>query len=235
MNEDNKKTWRDIYKWTLFLGGILFLVWLIWFLVAKRIPEFSQIKFEWSGKVIETIFLPFKISRLWDFLVLPLWPVTYALIYKKRFTSHPELNLYSYDYQIDLRWNNWACGAIIGAWLFTVWAAMGSLLTLIFGVAFLFIASIHSEIEGFIVDSEAALSFSIKSFVPSLLLNLSTGMTIGLFMVFSIGLVPGLVIGLTSFLIMTLFQYTLIKFARIIYYLFKLKILPWLGVKIDDC
>jgi hypothetical protein len=230
MSEENKKTWRDIYKWTLFLWGILFLVWGIWFLVTKRIPEFSQIKLEWQGNVIKVIFLPFKISRLWDFLVLPLWPITYALIYNSKFFSW----CYRED-QLNIRFNNWISGVIIGAWLFNVWAAMGSLLALIFGIVFLFIASIHSEIATYDVGPPSDLCFTVKNVIYSVLLNFSSGMTIGLFMVFSIGLVPGLVIGLTSFLIMTLFQYTLVKFFRIVYYLFKLKILPWLGIKINDC
>jgi len=226
--EDGKKIWRDIYRWTLFLWGILFLVWIIWFLVAKRVPEFSQIILEWPKTLNETISLPFGILRWWDFLVVPLWPITYALIYNLDF-DFP-------DDQLHIRWNNWVSGPIIGAWLFTLWAVRGYLISLIAVAALLFIASIHSEIVSFMVDSkEQTPSFSVKSFVLSLLLNLSSGMTIGLFMVFSIGLLPGLVIGLTSFLAITFFQYILVKFFRIIYYLFKLKILPWLGVEIDDC
>lgn len=225
---DGKKIWRDIYRWTFFLWGILFLVWIIWFLVAKRIPEFSQIKVEWPNTLNETISLPFRISRWWDFLVLPLWPATYALIYNLEFGFNED--------QLNLRWNNWLCGFVIGAFILTFWIAFGYLTSLIAVAILLFVASAHSEAVGFMSGpKERIFSFSVESFIPSLLLNLSSGMTIGLFMVFSIGLLPGLVIGLASFLIMTLFQYTLVKFFRIIYYLFKLKILPWLGVPMDDC
>jgi len=226
--EDGKKIWRDIYRWTFFLWIISFLVWVIWFLIAKRVPEFSQIIVEWPKTLNETISLPFSIPRWWDFLVIPLWPTTYALIYNLDFDFN--------ENQLQIRWSNWIVGLLVGAWLFTTWAVYGYLIALIVAAVFLFIASAHGEIVGFMADdNEQALSFSVKSFIPSLLLNLSSGMTIGLFMVFSIGLLPGLVIGLASFLIITLFQYTLIKFFRIIYYLFKLKILPWLGVPMEDC
>lgn len=224
--------WRNIYRPTVGAWVVLLLFWGIWFLVAKRIPELSQIKLEWSGEVVKTIVLPFKISRWWDFLVVPLWPITYSSIYGSKWFEKLE-NWKCED--INLIANNCLWGIIVGGLVFNIGAFYGYLVSFIVGAVFLLAASIYSEIATYVRDENHFLSFSAKNTVYALLLNFSTGMSIGLLMIFSIGLVPGLVMGLVGFLVMTLFQYTLVKFSRLIYYFFKFGALPWLGIKIDDC
>ncbi len=60
-----------MFCWPLVTAGLIALFWAIWYLAVGQVPTTTSIKMtdNWTSN------LPFGISRWWDILIGPIWPI----------------------------------------------------------------------------------------------------------------------------------------------------------------
>ena len=76
---DETRTKRLIYRWSFMTAILIALFWAIWYHITGYIPVVEGIKITNNW----TIQLPFKMSRLYDILIGPIWVTTFFCIWHK--------------------------------------------------------------------------------------------------------------------------------------------------------
>lgn len=216
-----ERKWTLIWRWSFFAILLVTLFWIIWFLIAHRLPIFSQIKID-HFSLNKNFVLSFSISRWWDIPASIIWPISYILIFGyspiyEEFKKHNSDNTF-------LIWTNILSGVFIGLCLLIIFISSGYLIPLF--IAFFLILLVSIIFEG-IYYPDSIYEISKEDFSLNILYNLSIGLSIGLGASFASGLVVGIIITLISFVVITLTQFVIVKFFRLIWFLLS-KLFEWL-------
>lgn len=85
---EKQRKYALMWRWSLITGELIALFWAIWYLTTGSVPMVTSIKMtpEWTWQ------LPFGISRWWDILIGPIWPIILiSLFTNERITKDEEL------------------------------------------------------------------------------------------------------------------------------------------------
>lgn len=172
------------WRWSIFTAMIIATFWSIWYIIVGSVPTTTQI--QWSP--IETIKLPFAISRFWDILIGPILSTIVIFV-----VTSQKLKKCS-DENKEVLVLGLVFGLVSGLAFVLVF---GLAPMLIFGLTFMLIFGLASMLVSVLVFGlvSGLVSGLISMLVSVLVSVLVFGLVSGLVSALVFGLVSGLVFG----------------------------------------
>lgn len=184
---------------------LLTVVWGVCFLITGKVPIFNQIKVDYFA-LNRILTLPFGIARWWDVPAIVIWIVAYLLIWRNWESVDKDERQAFILFNVIL--------VILGLLLIGLQPYDGYIIPLFIWVVVIIVATIIIEFSFWSSKwHEAFEKDSREDLVKNILFNLSLSMSVGFTMIVSSGLVPGLIVAILNFFLITLIQFV-IKLLR---------------------